>query len=107
MSANNVVVSSTSNNVKKGCGKIIISINSELLELMSEYKKVKSCGQLSTKGTQLEKSIKQKKEALEEGLKGFDDKPEYVKSEKLEKTVKMLKCNISTAKKVLAGGGGF
>ena len=104
MSANNVVVSSTSNNVKKGCGKIIISINSELLELMSEYKKVKSGGQLSTKGTQLEKSIKQKKEALEEGLKGLDDKPDYVKSEKLEKTVKMLKCNISTANKVLAGG---
>ena len=42
--------SGTSSDLKKSIGRIIININSEILELLSEYKKVKPDVQLSKKG---------------------------------------------------------
>ena len=94
----------TGNQLKKSVGKIIIKINSEILELLIEYRKVKPGVALSPKGVSLELAIKGKQEALEEGVKGLEKRPEFVISEKMEKTVKMIKENVDTAKKVLMEG---
>ena len=68
MSANNgnpVPLSGTSNQLKKSIGRVIIKINSEILELQKEYQKVKSGGSLSKKGETPEKSVNEKKDASE------------------------------------------
>ena len=58
--------------LKKSIGKIIISINSEILELVEEYKKVKQHGvSLSRKGEAREEDVKKKKVALEEALQSM------------------------------------
>ena len=75
------------NRIKLSVGKILIQINTEILELMAEYKKVKSGVSLSTKGAELEKAVTTKKEALEAQV-------EAATVEKLYKTTKMIKNNM-------------
>ena len=93
----------TSNQLKKSIGKIIIDLNSEILELQAEYKKVKPGTSLSTKGVKIEKAVKDKKAALEEAVKGLEARQDFVIKEKMEKTTAMIKDNIATANKVLDG----
>ena len=89
--------------IKISVGRTIFNINSEILELSEEYRRVKPGENLSKRGLELEKSIKKKKEGLEEALAGLESKQAMIVSEKLEKTVKMIRDNIETAKKVLEG----
>ena len=86
------------NKLKKSIGRIILKINSEILDLQKEYSKIKDGGCLGRKGESLEKTIKDRKEALEKALSELESRPEYVIDEGLEKTVQMLKDNIETAK---------
>ena len=74
--------SAASNNLKKSIGRIIISINSEILELLAEYKKVKTGVPLSKKGEIKEESVKKKKEALEDALKNLEPRSGYIEQEK-------------------------
>ena len=88
--------------LKKSIGRIIISINSEILELVEEYKKVKQHGiPLSKKGESRAAEVKKKKVALEEALKSIENRPGFVEQEKMEKLVDMMKKNIITAEKAL------
>ena len=99
------LMSTSSNQLKKSVGRIVININSEILELQKEYRKVKDSTSLSKKGELLEKSVLEKKEALEDALKCFQSKPGFIVQEKMEKTVQMISDNITTAEKVLKGPG--
>ena len=99
-----VPLSGSSNQLKKSIGRVIIKINSEIIELQKEYKKVKSGGSLSKKGETLEKSVKEKKDALEAALQSFETRKEYVEQENFKKMVDMIKVNIATAAKVLEEG---
>ena len=49
----------------------------------------------------LEKNVKEKKEALEDALGSLEGRPDFVTKESMEKTVQMIKDNIATAEKVL------
>ena len=91
----------TSWNLKKSIGRIILSINSEILQFLDEQKKVKPGVALSQKGEALKVEIIKKKEALENTLNGVVQRQNYIAEEKLEKFVDMLKNNIATAAKVL------
>jgi hypothetical protein len=93
--------SGTSNGLKKSIGRLIVKLNSEILEFLPEQKKVTNEVQLSSKGVVIRDSIKVKKEALEEALSGLEARPDYIIQESLEKFVKMIKCNITTAQKLL------
>jgi hypothetical protein len=65
----------SSNQLKKSIGRIVISINSELLELQQEFLKVKSGANVSKKGELLEKSVSEKKKALEDALHSLETRP--------------------------------
>ena len=102
MSASNPVpLTGSSNQLKKSVGNLIIKINSEILELQQEYRKVKAGASLSKKGTDLENAVKEKKKALEEALECMEGRRDYIIQETMEKTVQMVKDNIATASKVL------
>ena len=97
-------ITGSSNQLKKSIGRIVITINSEILEFLVEKKKVKTGVPLSAKGTALQDAIKRKKETLEDALQGLEDRPDYIRQEQMEKTVKILKDNISTAQKAIDDG---
>ena len=90
----------TSNDLKKSIGRLIVKINSEILEFLPEQKKVTKDVLLSTKGASLQASIQIKKEALEDALTGLEARPDYLNQQNV-KFVKMIKDNIATAGKVL------
>ena len=94
-------ISGTSNQLKKSIGRLIIKINSDILEFLGELRKVKTGVPLSEKGLAFKKTIDDQKNALEDALKGLEARPSYVREEKLSKTVQMIKENITTALKVL------
>ena len=104
-SANAATGGTTANTLKKSIGKIIININSEILELLEEKKKVKDDVTLSKKGVDKENAVRKKKEALEDAIKGLEERPDYVAQEKMEKFVDMIKENIATAGKALSNSG--
>ena len=87
--------------MKKSIGRLIVKLNSEILEFLPEQKKVTNEVQLSSKGVVIRDSIKVKKDALEEALSGLEARRDYIIQESLEKFVKMIKCNITTAQKLL------
>ena len=87
--------------LKKNIGRLILKLNSDVLDLIVEYRKVKHNGDFSEKGKDLELSVTKKKVSLEKTLKMFESKPDFVKQEKLERFVSMVNTNISTAAKVL------
>ena len=94
-------ISGTSNQLKKSIGRLIIKINSDILEFLGELRKVKTGVPLSEKGLAFKKTIDDQKNSLEDALKGLEARPSYVREEKLSKTVQMIKENITTALKVL------
>ena len=83
--------------LKKGIGKLIIKLNSEVLELIDE-KKVE---EPTLKGVELLKSVGDIKNALQAVLGDLENKPDLVRKEKTETYVKMIKDNITTASTVL------
>ena len=96
-----VPITGTSNQLKKSIGRLVIKINSEILDFVHEKRKIKPDVPLSAKGNKLKETIKEKKEALEEALKDLEGKPDYIIQERMEKTVKIVKENIATANKAL------
>ena len=97
-------ITGNSNQLKKSAGRLVIKINSEILEFLAEKKKVKSDAPLSAKGIALRDAIKEKILALQDTLRSLEDRPGYISQEQMEKTVKMIKDNISTAQKALDDG---
>ena len=79
----------SSTELKKSIGKIVIRINSESIDLLNEYKKVKEGGTLSNKGEVLQKGVIEKKKYLEEALTSLENKLEYVQTENLQKTLQL------------------
>ena len=78
----------SSNNSKKSIGRLIIKVNSEILGLQQELRKVKTGVPLSKKREDLEKAVKEKKKALEDALKSFEDRPRYIVRRKWKKRYK-------------------
>ena len=101
MGSNPEPISGGSNQLKKSLGRITIKINSEILELQPEQRKVKTGVPLSKKGEDLLKAIKEKKDALEDTLKYMEGRAGFIGEEGLEKTFQLVKDNIMTAGKVL------
>ena len=66
-----LLVTST-NDLKKNIGRLIVKINSEILEFLPEQKKVTEDVLLSTKGASLKGSIEVKKMELEDAFAGFE-----------------------------------
>ena len=91
--------------VTKVVGKIVLKLNSDLLDLLKEYKNAKEEVPLSVKGVQLQESIDKQKKELEEILKNFKDGHNYLDEQKSTKTLAMIKMNIDTANKVLESNG--
>ena len=83
--------------LKKGIGKLIIKLNSEVLELIEE----KKAAEPTLKGVELLKSVGDIKNALQAVLGDLENKPDLVRKEKTETYVKMIKDNITTASTVL------
>ena len=81
----------TSNFVKKNIGNLILSVNAEILELQKEFKRLGDSNNWSSKAEELEKSIKGKKDALEDFINRLEAKPDYVGKEGFEKSIKMMK----------------
>ena len=95
----------TAKSVTKVVGKIVLKLNSDLLDLIKEYKNAKEEVPLSVKGVQLQESIDKQKKELEEILKNFEDGPDFLDEQKSTKTLAMIKMNIDTANKVLESNG--
>ena len=94
-----------SSHLKKVVGKIVLQINSDLLDLTKEYKNVKEETPLSAKGVQLEKEVENKKDDLVKILNNLNEDPKYSRDKNLNKTLKMIKMNIDTASNVLESNG--
>ena len=91
----------TSSQLKKTIGKLILNINSDILELQKEYKKNVEPDSVKKKESELEEAVIDRKRVLQDIVDDLGGKPEYVKKEDLVKTVKMMKTSIDTASKVL------
>ena len=86
MSAN--PLKGSANDLKKSIGQIVIQADSDILELQKGYQKAKNEGSsLSKLDLEREKSLKEKKSALEDGIKNLEAKTDYVVKEKLEKVL--------------------
>ena len=86
--------------LKKKAGTLILSINSDILELQQAYCRVKEGGQLSNADADKEKKVSEKKVKLEEIVQKLDTLPEYVKEMKLEKVVSMMKVTLENVDRV-------
>ena len=91
----------TSSQLKKTIGKLILNINSDILELQKEYKKNVEPDSVKKKESELEEAVIDRKRVLQDIVDDLGGKPEYVKKEDLVKTVQMMKTSIDTASKVL------
>ena len=91
----------TSNKVKKKIGTLILDVNSEILELQKEFKRLGDADNWSSKAEELEKAIKVKKESLEDFIERLEAKPEYIKKEGFERSLKMMRTSVTSAQIVL------
>ena len=78
----------TSNTAKKNIGALVLAINTDILDLQQEVKKLKDNNECSSKVEYLEKSVKEKKEALETTYEGLELDKEYVEKEGFGRTLK-------------------
>ena len=99
MAINNPI--ENNNHLKKVVGKIVLQINSDLLDLSKEYKNVKEEAPLSAKGVRLEGEVEKMKNELEKILNNLNEDPKYSRDPDLGKTFALIKSNIDTASKVL------
>ena len=91
----------TSDAVKKNIGNLVLSVNSEILDLQKEFKRLGDSNNWSSKADELEISVKEKKEALEDFINRLEAKPGYVDKEKFQKLLKTMKTSVNSADKVL------
>ena len=103
MAINNPI--ENNNHLKKVVGKIVLQINSDLLDLSKEYKNVKEEVPLSAKGVRLEGEVEKMKNELEKILNNLNEDPKYSRDPDLGKTFALIKSNIDTASKVLESIG--
>ena len=90
--------------LKKRIGKLVFQTNSDILDLQNGYRRVNaSVGALTKREIELEKSLRKKKEALHDAVKSLEARTGYIKEEKMEKFVLMMKTTVDTADKLLAG----
>ena len=87
MAINNPI--ENNNHLKKVVGKIVLQINSDLLDLSKEYKNVKEEAPLSAKGVWLEGEVEKMKNELEKILKNLNEDPKYSQDKNLTKLLKL------------------
>ena len=68
--------------LKKSIGRIVIDINSDILDLLSERRKASNGEKLTKKGEDLKERVLEKKKALERVLEQIQSNPSFVKEEK-------------------------
>ena len=95
----------TAKDLKKQIGGLVFQANDDILALQMGYRRVKEGGELSKKEIEVEKSLFEKKKGLEEAIANLETRPDYIKEEKLDKFMKMMKTTVETAQKLLAGKG--
>ena len=88
--------------LKRKVGDLVISLNSDVLELQKIFSKVKDgdYSQLSSSELLKKSKVEEHKTILEKGVKQLESTPEYVKEEKLEKFIKMMKVTIDNVNMV-------
>jgi hypothetical protein len=87
--------------LKKKIGHLVVRANSDILDLDVGYKRIKEGGELTKKEKEAEESLIEKKTGLEDAVKSLEGRTGYIREEKLEKFVKMMKTTIETAGKLL------
>ena len=104
-----VVLSESANELKKNIGKAVIQINSDILTLIEVYKKGKLSGTvlLSDKDAAVEDRVKTTSARLEETIKTLQSQPDYVKSEGLDKLIKLMSTTTETAHTLFDANSGF
>ena len=100
--------------LKKKAGSLVLSLNSDLLELQKAYRKLSgdTSQQLSKTETDREKRIEEQKSKLEKIIASLDSKAEFVKEANLERILAMMRITIENTERVLrnkteAGTEGF
>ena len=82
--------------LKRKVGDLVLSVNSDVIELQKVSSKLKDGNNSQLTEAELFKKnkVEEHKSILEKGVKQLESKPEYVKEEKLEKVIKMMKVTI-------------
>ena len=93
----------SSNQFKKNVGKIILKLNSEILELQNERGPEATATTVKVQSTIA--NIEKCHQALSKSLHNLKDKPDFIARNNLEKTVQLIELNIDTAKRVLGEDG--
>ena len=93
-----VNLDASANELKKNIGKVVISMNEDMLALQQVYKKAKGMKELDGKDAELESRVKKSQKSLEKTLNELDAQPAYVQSEGLEKSLKLMKTTLDTSK---------
>ena len=86
---------------KKRVGRVILTLNSDVLTLQKQYKKLKEGTNLTQADQKLEESALACLKQLKSELLQLDKEADYVKHNKLENYHKMIKTTIETAQSVL------
>ena len=93
----------SSNQIKKNVGRIILKLNSEILELQNERGTEASSTTVKVQSTIA--NIETCRQALTKTLLDLKDRPDFIALNNLEKTVHLMELNIDTAKRVLGEDG--
>ena len=88
--------------MKKYAGNLVLNVNNDILELQKVYLKIKDgdYNKLTDSDRSKEKRIEANKKKLEETVSKLGSMKDYVKEEKLEKLVKMMKTTIQSVNTV-------
>ena len=89
--------------LKKNAGSLVLSLNSDLLELQKAYRKLSgdTTQQLSKTETDREKRIEEQKSKLEKIIASLDSMAEFVKEANLERILAMMRITIENTERVL------
>ena len=96
-------MSGSPGDLKKSIGKLVLSANSDILELQKSYKKSNDGdGKVPKSVSEREEKLGEKKAGLEDGIKSLSQRPDYIKKEKFERYIRMMETTVESAKIVLA-----
>ena len=96
-------MSGSPGDLKKSIGKLVLSANSDILELQKSNKKSNDGdGNVPKSVSEREEKLAEKKAGLEDGIKSLSQRPDYIKKEKFERYIKMMETTVESAKIVLA-----
>ena len=87
--------------IKKKFSRLIFDQNSEALQLLNSYKKLRKGATLSPKDLELEKSLSERLGQLSEGLNAIEN-GSFLEDNSFASYIKMIKTTVSTSKTVLA-----